>query len=469
MLKPLLSAHLRLLVIVAAALVLLAECLPGQEGPLAKADAALAAPVAGFADSGSFTIYVNEEPIIKSTFDWKADGSFTGNSVLAVGGQEVSFKVSITAGEDGHWKRIRVEAPQGNGNLHNKKDKIILADDEGTGRPLDAKAGSVLWFDYQPVFVSQIVAAYDQEAGGEQTVPIIIIAAVAVDVQLERLETKERSVAGRDLELTKYRLKMITVDLFPWIGEDGKVYMIEVPAQYAKYVRDGFEGLMHAESEDGLVSKSEYEWTLDDEVMVPMRDGVNLATDIYRPAAEGSFPVVLVRTPYKKEMNELQAKYYARRGYVCAVQDCRGRFASEGKWVPFFHEPEDGYDTIEWLAEQSWSDGKVGMIGGSYLGWVQWWAGARKTAAPDGDDSKRRASGSLLQHPIRVRHLFPHRIHLVGKRARNGGHRRPQRSGHGRSDAGRLRQQTETPAGDRARRNRSWQEERLLAQLDRAP
>ncbi len=122
------------------------------------------------------------------------------------------------------------------------------------------------------------------------------------------------------------------------------------------------------------IAQAEYEVTLDKDVGVPMRDGLKLATDIYRPDAEGQFPVILVRTPYKKEMNELQAKYFARRGYVYAVQDCRGRFSSPGKWDPFFNEPEDGYDTIEWLAAEPWSNGKVGMIGASYLGWVQWWA-----------------------------------------------------------------------------------------------
>lgn len=113
-------------------------------------------------------------------------------------------------------------------------------------------------------------------------------------------------------------------------------------------------------------------------VDVPMRDGVNLATDIYRPDEEGRFPVILVRTPYKKEKFERIARSYARRGYVAAVQDCRGRFASGGTWEPWINEPKDGYDTIEWLAGQRWSNGKVGMIGESYAGSVQWWAARQR-------------------------------------------------------------------------------------------
>ncbi len=88
--------------------------------------------------------------------------------------------------------------------------------------------------------------------------------------------------------------------------------------------------------------------------------------------------MILLRTPYKKEMEEFQARYYARRGYAFAIQDVRGRFGSEGEWEPLIHEARDGYDAIEWVARQPWSSGKVGMIGESYLGWVQWLAAAER-------------------------------------------------------------------------------------------
>ena len=109
-------------------------------------------------------------------------------------------------------------------------------------------------------------------------------------------------------------------------------------------------------------------------VMIPMRDGVRLATNIFRPAEGGRFPVVLLRTPYGR--NELQqlAEALANRGYVSVWQDVRGRFDSEGEWLPFFHEGQDGNDTIEWVSSQSWSDGQVIMVGGSYAGMVQWLA-----------------------------------------------------------------------------------------------
>lgn len=104
------------------------------------------------------------------------------------------------------------------------------------------------------------------------------------------------------------------------------------------------------------------------DVMVPMRDGVRLATDIVRPRKEGRFPVILSRTPYGKRTPGPGA---VANGYALVTQDVRGRYNSEGEFRAFVNEPNDGYDTIEWLAAQPWCDGNVGMVGGSYVGFTQ--------------------------------------------------------------------------------------------------
>ena len=114
---------------------------------------------------------------------------------------------------------------------------------------------------------------------------------------------------------------------------------------------------------------------IENRVPVPMRGGVILYADVYRPAKEGKYPVIVSRTPYSTERYPryyASAVYFSRRGYVYVYQDVRGRHESEGKWEPFRDDIEDGYDTIEWAAKQPWSNGKVGMEGGSYLGQVQW-------------------------------------------------------------------------------------------------
>ncbi len=122
-------------------------------------------------------------------------------------------------------------------------------------------------------------------------------------------------------------------------------------------------------------SHQKYEAVCEKNVLIAARDGVRLAGDIYFPAesgerAAGQFPVILERTPYDKSAPQqvTKAKFFARRGYVCVIQDVRGRLKSEGEWHPFAKEAPDGYDTVEWLGAQEWSTGKVGTMGDSYAG-----------------------------------------------------------------------------------------------------
>ena len=112
------------------------------------------------------------------------------------------------------------------------------------------------------------------------------------------------------------------------------------------------------------------------DVKVPMRDGVRLATDLYLPAragrpSAGPWPALLLRTPYNKAGNAAVGEYYARRGYLFACQDVRGRYASEGEFHAFIGEERDGYDAVEWLAAQDGCDGHVGTLGASYCAAAQ--------------------------------------------------------------------------------------------------
>jgi uncharacterized protein len=110
------------------------------------------------------------------------------------------------------------------------------------------------------------------------------------------------------------------------------------------------------------------------DIMVPMRDGVRLATDLYLPATADNarkLPAILMRTPYNKSNDSSLGRYFASHGYAVVFQDTRGRFHSEGIWHMLTDDGSDGFDTCAWIAKQPWSNGKVGTIGTSYVGGTQ--------------------------------------------------------------------------------------------------
>lgn len=123
---------------------------------------------------------------------------------------------------------------------------------------------------------------------------------------------------------------------------------------------------------------------IEHDVPAIMRDGVVLRADIYRPAGDGPWPVLLTRVPYGKNTPVVAGLVdpigVARRGFLLVVQDTRGRYASDGEWEPFAHERDDGYDTVRWAAALPGSTGSVGMFGTSYFGNTQWAAALAKPA-----------------------------------------------------------------------------------------
>ncbi len=121
-----------------------------------------------------------------------------------------------------------------------------------------------------------------------------------------------------------------------------------------------------------------YHVKIENNVPAKMRDGVVLMADVYRPLADGTFPVILQRTPYNRTNNSGENVATASHGYVVIIQDTRGRYQSQGTFYPFRYESQDGYDTVEWAAALPYSNGKVGMFGGSYVGATQMLASIAK-------------------------------------------------------------------------------------------
>ena len=132
----------------------------------------------------------------------------------------------------------------------------------------------------------------------------------------------------------------------------------------------------------GDYSPVQYEITEERNLDAPVRDGALLKCDIFRPAAEGRFPAILQITPYNKNGMATRAQKFAPRGYVVVNVDSRGRFESGGEWDPFSPQHKtDGYDLVQWIAEQPWCNGNVGMYGLSYMGWTQWWTASQAPPA----------------------------------------------------------------------------------------
>ena len=164
-------------------------------------------------------------------------------------------------------------------------------------------------------------------------------------------------------------------------------------------------------------------------VWVPMRDGVRLSADVYMPDKEGKYPVILIRTYYGKHKMDLSNEewgefitYFVSRGYVVVIQDCRGRYDSEGEFYIEKYDFDDGYDTVEWCAKQEWSNGNVGMFGCSYPGCLCWSAAISgnkhlKCIAPRDATSDDYFNGGFMRGGV-VQGWLEWCLHTAGKTSR---------------------------------------------------
>ncbi|MHB1328197.1 MAG: CocE/NonD family hydrolase [Gemmatimonadales bacterium] len=193
-------------------------------------------------------------------------------------------------------------------------------------------------------------------------------------------EKKEVVAAGQRVQVTRWTQRdgSLPVDLI--VDPAGTIVAaIDVRADVV-LVRRGYEGLTTVAAwKAPTVSPARYGYSLAERSMVPMTDGVRLATLVYLPKdAKGPFPTIFVRTPYGISNLILDYWHYVARGYAVVLQSVRGTIhwdtanRSEGVWDPMINEPADGKTSLEWLVKQPWSDGQVCMQGGSYVGYTQW-------------------------------------------------------------------------------------------------
>jgi putative CocE/NonD family hydrolase len=339
------------------------------------------------ADAGRFTLIVQEAEIGSETFKISVNGDSECDISVKLGGNAIQMRNVLTA-PDGRLTSIMTDA--------GKQGKIIATITAGTskltvnGMPMkDQKLPEYVYpvGNFSPHNFAYIIAAYNKAKSGAQQFDMIAVDGAGADgltvvkATLSAMPGVVRTVADKKIAISRYSLVLPgpigNTDTAIYTDAEGRILFWNVPGQKYSAIRDGYAELAKSDvPEDPLLSKPIYAVKIERKVMISMRDGVKLAADIYRPDADAKFPVILQRTPYGRR-NAVEASTYAKRGYVFVAQDVRGRFDSEGDFHPFVLEAKDGYDSIEWCAAQPWSSGDVGMIGGSYLGFVQW-AAARE-------------------------------------------------------------------------------------------
>lgn len=334
-------------------------------------------------------ITLNGSPVGESRYEMQAGGAFSSHTTLAIGSVHIDSKL------DGHIVADRLTDYVGTANTPAGKVEMNLADGKlhivANGKTVDVPwkdTTGILAGNLHPQFMTYAIRAADRNLAATPAVKTTTVDAYVLDagtvapVQITLLPSRSVTVGGAKRTAKRYRILFGSTTVEYDLDEARQVVAMDVPAQKLRMLEAGWEKLFT----DPLaafpeLSQPTFETTTETGVKVKMRDGVELVCDVVRPKDDAKHPAILVRTPYGRGTETINGQFYASRGYVYVTQDCRGREASDGVWDPFVNEGPDGYDTIAWVAAQPWCDGKVGMIGASYAGYVQWAAAVLRPPA----------------------------------------------------------------------------------------
>ena len=310
-----------------------------------------------------------------SSYASHADGTFESSTELSIAGMTLKSRLTgkLVDGVITEYELVNQQA--GTEVTVSAKDGKARFKAGDKTREVTYKPSNVLFSNLHPVLTETWSRVLDPSKDGVQKIDVFILDA-ATTLPVEVLKKKARTVEadGKKQVANVYLARLATVEFDVYLAQGSDFAAWDVPSQRLRAIRSGYESLMVDPSTlYPELSQPAMQTKTEKGVRVKMRDGVELVVDIVRPADDAKHPAILERTPYGREiLSQLEGAWWAKRGYVHIVQDVRGRNDSAGEWVPFVNERKDGYDTIDWIAKQGWSDAKVGMIGGSYVGWVQW-------------------------------------------------------------------------------------------------
>ncbi|MGV3613963.1 MAG: CocE/NonD family hydrolase [Fimbriimonas sp.] len=318
----------------------------------------------------------------ENVYTVRPDGSFTSKTTLDVGGMKIKSDIVGQTDKEGRLVHFTVDqAHPASGTVRFVlKDGKVNATVAGktSERPYGYK-GKEFFGNFHPQLTASTLKGVPWEIGKSRKVrPFMLEGGAEPEMTVTPLG--EKTTPAGTARLYKLEIGGMTVDMA--MTEAGVLVGEEVASQQLRFVADGWDALYKDPfAKYPELSQPTYGTRLERDVKMKTKDGVLLVADIVRPDAPGKFPTILVRTPYGRGAEMLAGERYAKRGYVYIAQDCRGRNDSDGAWDPFVNEEQDGVDTLDWIVSRPWSDGKVGMIGASYGGLVQWSAAVRKHPA----------------------------------------------------------------------------------------
>lgn len=326
---------------------------------------------AGFSQTYKLKVQFNGTEAGTILHEKKPDGSFTSDSQLAIGTAILSSK--ITGNYEGD-KIVRFavdsRSPAGNATYTYDHGKVVAKSGADTQERTVDFDKAQYFGNLDPQFVATLLKLVDFDKKEAQNFQALYLdAPTVVPVKIKPLDVRE--TAGKKAKFFNVSLGAVSIDY--GMAEDGEVVVMDVPSQKLRMIDPAWEGLY----KDPLaaypeLSQPTFKTVINQAIKMQTRDGVELVADVIRPDAPGKFPVILTRTPYGRSTALVEGKFFASRGYVYIAQDCRGRGMSGGDWDPFVHERTDGFDAVEWAGKLPYADGKVGMIGASYGGLVQW-------------------------------------------------------------------------------------------------
>jgi putative CocE/NonD family hydrolase len=309
------------------------------------------------------------------------DGSFQSKTILTIAGTkiETELKGKLQNGRITHY--LLTQTAAGRHVTVELNDNKVTIELDGKKSTFDsAPKGTAHWANYHPITAASLLPLAKSPTPLETPIFMLDGGRTAnFKISLTNTRTLHSPSGTTTVKYILFDLGSVQVTYA--VSEDGRVLGMHVPAQQFTAAADEWPNLF-ADPLDKYpeLSRPTFETTLTT-TTIPMRDGTKLTAEILRPKTQEKVPAILIRTPYGRKAQAALGGFWASRGYALIVQDCRGRGDSEGEWEPFLNERKDGFDTIDWIAKQPWCSGRIGMIGASYGGYVQWCAAVEQHPA----------------------------------------------------------------------------------------